>query len=132
MPKKDGKGLPYVIFPDIIGFSYNKPALYFWMYRSEIKVQKNNEKLAFAEISKSLLEREKEFIDEEKHKMLYNHTLNYNYWRIVYKESIVEPIITTKVLANFSKSKIGRFSKDAHYIIKDIPKAEACLENFVK
>lgn len=132
MARKDGKGLPYVIFPDIIGCSYNKPAMYLWMDRNEINAQKNKEKLVFAEISKSLLEREKEFIEEEKRKKAYNEALNYSYWRIFYKDGIVEAIVTSKLLVNFSKSKIGKFSKDVHYIIKDVPKEEPCLENFIR
>jgi hypothetical protein len=132
LERKDGKGLPFVIFPDLIGFRNHKPALYIWMTRNEIKKQKNKDKLVFAEISKSILEREKEFIEEEKRKGVFNDDLNYTFWRVVYKEGIVESLNTPKLLSNFSKSRIGRFSKEAHYIIKDPPKAEPCLENFIK
>lgn len=102
------------------------------MKRDLILSQKNKDKLAFTEIGKSMLEREKEFIDCEKADGMYGEHLNYSFWRIIYKEGIVESLNLTKLLYNFSKSRIGKFAKEVHYIVKDVPKAEPCLENFIR
>lgn len=102
------------------------------MKKETISSQKNKDKLAFTEIGKSMLEREKEFIETEKSQGTYAENLNYSYWRIIYKEGIVESINLTKLLYNFSKSRIGKFAKEVHYIVKDVPKTEPCLENFIR
>ena len=119
-------------FPDTIGFLCSKPALFMWMKGDSIMSQKNKDKLAFTEIGKLMLEREKEFIESEKQLGSYSERLNYGFWRIVYKEGIIESINLTKLLFNFSKSRIGKFSKEVHYIVKDVPKSEPCLENFIR
>lgn len=130
--KKGAKGLPFVSFPDTIGFIGSKPALYMWIKDDTIMSQKNKEKLAFTEMGKALLEREKEVIDLEKSLGTYKEGINYNYWRIVYKEGIVESINLPRLLYNFSKSRIGKFAKEVHYVVRDVPKEEPCLENFIK
>jgi uncharacterized protein (DUF1810 family) len=130
--------LSEIVFPDIIPYYASKPAAFYYMLKGNIKQVKNKEKLAYTDLGKGLVEREKEVVAEQTQrvaKVLGESAaakLVCENWRICYRGDVVEYINTTKLVANFGKSKVGRLSKDVHYVIRDVPKFHLSCEHMIR